>query len=279
MRWAPGNVSCGAGHSPRRPLSAAAVRMTAPSARTAAGLLGSRHGHDRKVRAPDGRRVRARGRRPGLGVPACPGPDRAGGGRGTAGGPGTPLRHGQDFDPDKMGHALDLLLRRAGFPVDVVLGEEEMPGAEGDWSYGPPRCLTPEQVRAAAEALAATPPARLTEGVPPAGLAAAGVHPAIVRERGEPLDEVTAHHDAPATYLRAAARDGDGVPVRISRARGRRRPRPVSRTGAVGAEAGSVTGGRGRAGPPRWTRRCRPSRPSWWTRSSRRAGPGRSSTA
>lgn len=89
-----------------------------------------------------------------------------------------------------------------------------MPGAE-DWSYGPPRCLTPEQVRTAAEALAATPPARLTEGVTPAGLAAAGVHPTIVWERGEPLDEVAAHYDALATYLRAAARDGDGVLVRI----------------------------------------------------------------
>lgn len=69
------------------------------------------------------------------------------------------------FDTDKMWHALDFLLRRIGFPVDVVFGEEEIPGAE-NWSYGPPRCLTPEQVRTAAEAFAATPSARLTEGSP-----------------------------------------------------------------------------------------------------------------
>ncbi|MFD6039307.1 DUF1877 family protein [Streptomyces griseoincarnatus] len=61
------------------------------------------------------------------------------------------------FDTDKMWHALDFLLRRVGFPVDVVFGEEEIPGAD-DWSYGPPRCLTPDQVRTAAEAFAATPP-------------------------------------------------------------------------------------------------------------------------
>ncbi|GGP53740.1 hypothetical protein GCM10010287_20780 [Streptomyces variabilis] len=60
------------------------------------------------------------------------------------------------------------------------------------------------------------PPARLTEGVTPADLAAAGIYPTIVRERGEPLDVVTAHYGAAVPYFRAAARDGDGVLLRIS---------------------------------------------------------------
>ncbi|MDT3723966.1 YfbM family protein [Streptomyces sp. DSM 41972] len=119
------------------------------------------------------------------------------------------------FETDKMWHALDFLLRRVGFPVDVVFGEERIPGAD-DWSYGPPRCLTPEQVRTAAEAFSATPPARLTEGVTPADPAAAEICPTIVRERGEPLDEVTAHYEALVPYFRGAARDGDGVLLRIS---------------------------------------------------------------
>lgn len=70
---------------------------------------------------------------------------------------GLPWDQARCYDTDKMWHALDFLLRRVGFPVDVVFGEEEIPGAD-DWSYGPPRCLTPDQVRTAAEAFAATPP-------------------------------------------------------------------------------------------------------------------------
>ncbi|MCM3301340.1 YfbM family protein [Streptomyces pseudogriseolus] len=126
-----------------------------------------------------------------------------------------PWDRARRFDTDKMWHALDLLLRRIGFPVDIVFGEEEIPGAE-EWSYGPPRCLTPAQVRAAADALDATPPARLTEGVTPADLAEADIYPTVVWERGEPLDEVTAHYEALAVFLRAAARDGDGVLLWIS---------------------------------------------------------------
>ncbi|MFI9601946.1 DUF1877 family protein [Streptomyces sp. NPDC052043] len=49
---------------------------------------------------------------------------------------------------------LGFLLRRVSFPVDIVHNEEELSGAD-DW--GPPRYLTPEQVRTAAAALAATP--------------------------------------------------------------------------------------------------------------------------
>ncbi|GHG36655.1 hypothetical protein GCM10018777_61700 [Streptomyces albogriseolus] len=60
------------------------------------------------------------------------------------------------------------------------------------------------------------PPARLTEGVTPADLAAADIYPTVVWERGEPLDEVTAHYEALVPYFRAAARDGDGVLLWIS---------------------------------------------------------------
>ncbi|WP_331718542.1 YfbM family protein (plasmid) [Streptomyces virginiae] len=43
-------------------------------------------------------------------------------------------------ETDKASHALDFLLKRRGFPVDVVFGEADMPWPEGeDWGYGPPR--------------------------------------------------------------------------------------------------------------------------------------------
>ncbi|TDT38056.1 hypothetical protein EV562_10570 [Streptomyces sp. BK208] len=72
-----------------------------------------------------------------------------------------------------------------------------------------------------------------------------------------------------------------GLPQRRSDAS--ERPPPAGRRAGAGwsepfGRAG-VTAARARARPPRSTSRCPPSRPSWWTRSSRRAGRGTSSTA
>ncbi|MGA5796532.1 DUF1877 family protein [Streptomyces cellulosae] len=100
----------------------------------------------------------------------------------------------------------------------VIGGDDRRPSGGGrhghDRGVRAPHCLTPDQVRAAADA--ATASARLTEGVTPADLAAAEIYPTIVWERGDPLDEVTAHYEALVTYFGAAARDGDGVLLRIS---------------------------------------------------------------
>ncbi|MDT9680717.1 YfbM family protein [Streptomyces sp. TRM76323] len=114
------------------------------------------------------------------------------------------------LDTDKAWHALDFLLSRIGFPVDVVFGEDAIPDAE-DWGYTPPRYLTPERVRAAAEALRGTPVERLVEGVGPEDLARADVYPVVVWERGESLEYVTAYYEALVPFFGAAARDGDAV--------------------------------------------------------------------
>ncbi|PWE09167.1 hypothetical protein DD630_21850 [Streptomyces sp. BSE7F] len=74
-------------------------------------------------------------------------------------------------------------------------------------------------------------PARLTEGVTPADLAAAEIYPTIVRERGEPLDVVTAHYGTLVPYFRAAACDGDGVLLRNSCSGAGRRRGGVGRAG------------------------------------------------
>lgn len=113
-------------------------------------------------------------------------------------------------DVDKAWHALDFLLRRIDFPVDIVHGEEEIPGAE-DWGYGRPRFLSPERVRLAAETLAATPHEALVEGVHPAELAEAEIYPTPVWERGESLDYVTSHYQAMVPFFRAAADAGDAM--------------------------------------------------------------------
>ncbi|MFG3118570.1 YfbM family protein [Streptomyces sp. NPDC048197] len=114
------------------------------------------------------------------------------------------------LDVDKSWDALGFLLRRAGFPVDVVHGEEAVPYAE-DWGYGPPRYLTPERVRTAAEALAEIPAASLTAGVGPEDLAKAEVYPTIVWDRGEPLDYVTDYYALLQPFFGAAAEKGDAM--------------------------------------------------------------------
>jgi hypothetical protein len=119
-----------------------------------------------------------------------------------------PRRH----DVDKTWQALGFLLDRAGFPVDVVLGDEVLPGAE-DWGYCPPRLIRPGRVGVAAEAFARIPAAGLAEGVGPADLAEAGVYPHVVWERGESLDWVTGHYQALGAFFRAAAAAGDAVLV------------------------------------------------------------------
>ncbi|WP_121830390.1 YfbM family protein [Streptomyces sp. S1] len=113
-------------------------------------------------------------------------------------------------DVDKAWHALDFLLRRIDFPVDIVHGEEEIPEAE-DWGYGPPQFLSPERVRTAAEALATTPYEALVEGVHPIDLAKAEIYPTIVWERGESLDYVTTHYQALVPFFQAAADAGDAI--------------------------------------------------------------------
>ncbi|WP_229893756.1 YfbM family protein [Streptomyces glebosus] len=114
------------------------------------------------------------------------------------------------LDIDKAWAAVGFLLRRAAFPVDIVHGEQDIPDAD-DWGYGPPRYLTPAQVRTAAEALAEIPAERLTDGVGPADLAAAQIYPTIVWERGEPLDYVCEHYEQLRPFFRAAADEGDGM--------------------------------------------------------------------
>ncbi|MES4907253.1 MULTISPECIES: YfbM family protein [unclassified Streptomyces] len=132
----------------------------------------------------------------------------------TEPGEGAGASQGRCFDTDKAWHALDFLLRRLAFPVDVVFGEEEIPRADG-WGHGPPCFLTPERVRAAAEAFAATPPEALVSGVTPDDLVQADIYPEIVWVGDESLDYVTNYYRALVPFFQAAARDGHAMVIWI----------------------------------------------------------------
>ncbi|MGV9270901.1 YfbM family protein [Kitasatospora sp. NPDC003701] len=111
----------------------------------------------------------------------------------------------------RSGPVLEFLLRRRGFPVDIVHGEEEL-GVAGDWGYGPPRSLTPERVRTAGDALAALPPGTLIDGVTPADLAAAVPLPGGWAGE-ESLLLASGHYRALADFFRTASRYRHGVLV------------------------------------------------------------------
>jgi hypothetical protein len=80
----------------------------------------------------------------------------------------------------KAWQAIGFILERAGFPVDIVYGEGRFANDEDiDWGYGPPQYLTPERVRVASQALAASSFDALTAGVTPAVLAQADIYPQV----------------------------------------------------------------------------------------------------
>ncbi|MEO3977732.1 YfbM family protein [Streptomyces sp. CAU 1734] len=119
-------------------------------------------------------------------------------------GDGAPVAGGRLHSTGKMWHALEYLLGLRGVGVDVVHGEEEIPGAE-DWGYGAPRVISPERVRVAAGAMGAITPEGLVEGVGPAGLAGAGIYPYAGSGPGEGPDEAAGAGGDPYGGLEDAA--------------------------------------------------------------------------
>lgn len=126
----------------------------------------------------------------------------------------------RNYGTDKSWHGLQYLLQRAGFPLDIVTGEQsfvddlenwdELADSKIDWGAGPPGYLTPEQVKLAAELLARTPFEKLIEGVEPAELTREHIYPQVWDRPGE-LEQLGHHYDYLPTYFAAAARAGDAV--------------------------------------------------------------------
>jgi uncharacterized protein DUF1877 len=120
----------------------------------------------------------------------------------------------RSLDVDKAWYGLAFLAERAGLSFEVLLGEQELPGAD-DWGYGPPRHLTPAQVAVTAEKFGALGWQQLTEGVTPQDFFQAEVYPSIWDDE-KSMDYLRAHHEDLVTFFRAAARDGDAILAWIS---------------------------------------------------------------
>ena len=114
----------------------------------------------------------------------------------------------------KAWQSIAFLLDRAGFPVDIVNGEQPF-ADDVDWGYGPPRYLTAEQVQSAAQALAATTFDQLTDGVSRADLATAQVYPQIWDEV-DSLDWIRGCYEPLAQFFTTAARHDNGMLIWLS---------------------------------------------------------------
>jgi hypothetical protein len=122
-----------------------------------------------------------------------------------------------DLPPDKARyltthkawHAIAFLLERAGFPVDIVYGEEAFADDE-DWGYGPPRYLTTDRVRIAADALAATSYDALTADVDRSTLAEADIYPQVWDEH-DSIDWVRGWYEPLVPFFVDAAKHGQAL--------------------------------------------------------------------
>jgi hypothetical protein len=115
-------------------------------------------------------------------------------------------------DTDVAWAALEFLLDRIGFPVDIVRGEEDIPGAS-DWGNGPHRYLTSDQVSHAAQALAATSVEALLSGVTAEDLAQADIYPSDFWAEQDSLKYVAGAYEGLVPFVQAAARHGHPILV------------------------------------------------------------------
>ncbi|QXJ26913.1 YfbM family protein [Actinomadura graeca] len=108
----------------------------------------------------------------------------------------------------KAWHAIAFLLERAGFRDYIVYGDQAL--TDEDWGYGPPRYLTPERVREAADALANLSYNDLIAEVAPADLSAAEIYPSIWDDE-DALEWVRGWFEDLEPFFRAAAGRGDAM--------------------------------------------------------------------
>jgi Domain of unknown function (DUF1877) len=122
-----------------------------------------------------------------------------------------------DLPPDKARylsthkawHAIAYLLERALFPVDIVYGEETLAEDE-DWGYGPPRYLTADHVRLAANALVSTSYDALTAHVNRTALAQAAIYPQIWDEP-DSIEWVRGWYEPLVPFFADAAKQGQAM--------------------------------------------------------------------
>jgi hypothetical protein len=126
------------------------------------------------------------------------------------------LAEHRSFGTTKTFHALSYLLRRNGFPVEVVLGEQYLTEDDAiEWGYGRPFYLTVDEVRHAADALSEVTEESLLDGVTADDLIAEKIYPTIWDRPNQLPWAVSALEDT-KTWFTAAAAAGDAVICFIS---------------------------------------------------------------
>ena len=127
-----------------------------------------------------------------------------------------PSAQARHLSTEKAWHVIDYILGRARFPVQIVYGEEDLPGiGDDEWNYGPPSYLTPDRVRVAAELLARTKFDDLVAGLGPADMEREERYPHFWEE-SESLEWVRDCFEPLAPYFEAAAGAGDAIVVWIA---------------------------------------------------------------
>jgi hypothetical protein len=110
---------------------------------------------------------------------------------------------------DKSWPGVEFVLAHAGLPVEAVHGTEPLHTAE-EWDYGPPTYLTPAQVAAVAERLAALPVADLVARVDPGLVRAENLYQ-VGDWDADDRDYVTHHATQLQRFYASAAKAGDAL--------------------------------------------------------------------
>ncbi len=117
------------------------------------------------------------------------------------------------FDVDTSWPGIEIVLSRGNVPLDLVNGTKPLPISE-EWGYGSPSYLTPDQVAAAAAALAGKPFQTLVAAAdPPAPVP--GV-PSRCAGGETSRQYLTFHGQRLVRFFAAAAAAGDAVVVMLT---------------------------------------------------------------
>jgi hypothetical protein len=122
---------------------------------------------------------------------------------------------GRTFDTDKAWAGLDHLLGRAGgAPVNIIYGGEML--TQDDWGYAPPRLLTPDEVRAAATFLEATPFTTLAAAYDAEELTRAGIYPEIWHTGERACEYLSRWYNGLVAFFTRTAAAGDSLVVYLT---------------------------------------------------------------
>jgi hypothetical protein len=117
------------------------------------------------------------------------------------------------IDIDKAWHGIHFMLTGDAWEGEPPLGNVVLGGTEigGDAGYGPAHYLSPEELRAAAEALRELPPDEFARRFDAKNLSANSIYPQIWDEGDEALDYLRHFYETLRAYYLDAAAKGNAM--------------------------------------------------------------------